>query len=69
MDKKAFPRAHDVVLSRRCNPGETAPVEPGAVFALGQNLCCYVPMAPLFTLRFSGGWSVDRTGGIRFGSS
>ncbi len=36
--KKAKPRAYDVVLSRRCNPGETAVVEPGVEFALGQNL-------------------------------
>jgi len=36
--KKAKPEAYDVVLSRRCNPGETAVVEPGMEFALGQNL-------------------------------
>lgn len=36
--RKAKPRAYDVVLSRRCNPGETAVVEPGMEFALGQNL-------------------------------
>lgn len=36
--KKAKPQAHDVVLSRRCNPGETAYVAPGEEFALGQNL-------------------------------
>lgn len=36
--KKACPQAHDVVLSRRCNPGETAYVAPGETFALGQNL-------------------------------
>lgn len=36
--RKAKPRAHDVVLSRRCNPGETAHVAPGMEFALGQNL-------------------------------
>ena len=35
---KAYPQAHDVVLSRRCNPGETAYVPSGAKFALGQNL-------------------------------
>jgi type I restriction enzyme S subunit len=36
--RKAKPAAYDVVLSRRCNPGETAVVEPGMEFALGQNL-------------------------------
>lgn len=36
--RKARPLAHDVVLSRRCNPGETAAVPPGLEFALGQNL-------------------------------
>lgn len=36
--RKALPRENDVVLSRRCNPGETAFVGPGTQFALGQNL-------------------------------
>ncbi len=36
--KKACPQAHDVVLSRRCNPGETAYVRGDVDFALGQNL-------------------------------
>jgi Restriction endonuclease S subunits len=36
--RKANPLGNDVVLSRRCNPGETAFVEPGMEFALGQNL-------------------------------
>ena len=36
--RKALPVANDVVLSRRCNPGETAHVPPGLKFALGQNL-------------------------------
>lgn len=36
--KKAKPKANDVVLSRRCNPGETAFVPLEAEFALGQNL-------------------------------
>lgn len=36
--RKANPQAYDVVLSRRCNPGETAFVPPGLVCALGQNL-------------------------------
>src|ERR671925_1155998 len=36
--RRARPRAYDVVLSRRCNPGETAFVSPGDSFALGQNL-------------------------------
>lgn len=36
--RKTRPQANDVVLSRRCNPGETAYVSPGMEFALGQNL-------------------------------
>jgi len=36
--EKARPKPHDVVLSRRCNPGVTAHVPPGTEFALGQNL-------------------------------
>ncbi|MCD4652718.1 restriction endonuclease subunit S, partial [bacterium] len=36
--KKAKPKANDVILSRRCNPGETAHVPGGIDFALGQNL-------------------------------
>ncbi len=36
--RKANPQADDVVLSRRCNPGETAYVPEGLEFALGQNL-------------------------------
>jgi type I restriction enzyme S subunit len=36
--KKADPQPFDMVLSRRCNPGETAYVRPGQRFALGQNL-------------------------------
>ena len=36
--KKASPKAYDVVLSRRCNPGETAYVPPDLSFAVGQNL-------------------------------
>lgn len=36
--RKAKPQHHDVVLSRRCNPGETAYVPAGLDFALGQNL-------------------------------
>jgi type I restriction enzyme, S subunit len=36
--RKAKPQHHDVVLSRRCNPGETAYVPAGLEFALGQNL-------------------------------
>jgi type I restriction enzyme S subunit len=41
--RKAKPKAYDVVLSRRCNPGETAVVEPGMEFALGQNLVLLRP--------------------------
>lgn len=36
--KKANPQNFDVVLSRRCNPGETAFVDGDIQFALGQNL-------------------------------
>ncbi len=36
--RKAKPSANDVILSRRCNPGETAVAPAGAEFALGQNL-------------------------------
>jgi type I restriction enzyme S subunit len=36
--KKAKPVFNDVILSRRCNPGETAFVERGLQCALGQNL-------------------------------
>jgi type I restriction enzyme S subunit len=36
--RKVKPAPQDVVLSRRCNPGETAYVPPGLDFALGQNL-------------------------------
>ncbi len=36
--RKAKPSASDVILSRRCNPGETAVVPPDLRFALGQNL-------------------------------
>ncbi|MHB1000824.1 MAG: restriction endonuclease subunit S [Armatimonadota bacterium] len=36
--RKTRPTAYDVVLSRRCNPGETAFVPAGLEFALGQNL-------------------------------
>jgi type I restriction enzyme S subunit len=36
--RKAKPQHHDVILSRRCNPGETAFVPAGLECALGQNL-------------------------------
>ncbi|MDE0189744.1 MAG: restriction endonuclease subunit S [Gammaproteobacteria bacterium] len=36
--KKARPQPHDVVLSRRTNPGATAIDRTGTEFALGQNL-------------------------------
>ena len=36
--RKADPQSYDVVLSRRCNPGETGSVSEGLRFALGQNL-------------------------------
>jgi type I restriction enzyme S subunit len=36
--RKASPEPYDVILSRRCNPGETAFVPPGLECALGQNL-------------------------------
>lgn len=36
--RKARPQHHDVILSRRCNPGETAYVPADLECALGQNL-------------------------------
>jgi type I restriction enzyme, S subunit len=36
--RKAKPTPNDVILSRRCNPGETAYVPEGLEIALGQNL-------------------------------
>lgn len=36
--RRARPQPNDVVLSRRCNPGETAYVSENSDFALGQNL-------------------------------
>src|SRR5207244_10059279 len=36
--RKAKPQPNDVILSRRCNPGETAGVPEGLECALGQNL-------------------------------
>lgn len=36
--KKTRPQEHDVLLSRRCNPGETAVVRSATEFAVGQNL-------------------------------
>ena len=36
--KKAKPQTNDVILSRRCNSGETAHVSSRTEFALGQNL-------------------------------
>lgn len=36
--RKAKPTANDVLLSRRCNPGESAFVPDGLEIALGQNL-------------------------------
>ena len=36
--QKAKPSANDVILSRRCNPGETAVTPPDLELALGQNL-------------------------------
>ncbi len=36
--RKARPQAFDVVLSRRCNPGETAFAPSDTEFAVGQNL-------------------------------
>jgi hypothetical protein len=36
--RKAKPAANDVILSRRCNPGDTAVAARDLEFALGQNL-------------------------------
>ncbi|HCG6388367.1 restriction endonuclease subunit S [Vibrio parahaemolyticus] len=40
---KANPSHGDIILSRRCNPGETAYVPKNAKFALGQNLVLLRP--------------------------
>ena len=40
--KKAKPQPWDIVLSRRCNPGETAVVAHGQDFALG--VCLNTPI-------------------------
>ncbi|WP_305815719.1 restriction endonuclease subunit S [Photobacterium leiognathi] len=37
-EEKAKPQEHDVILSRRCNPGETGYVTGDLEIALGQNL-------------------------------
>jgi type I restriction enzyme, S subunit len=37
-NRKANPQTNDVILSRRCNPGETSVVPDGLECALGQNL-------------------------------
>jgi type I restriction enzyme S subunit len=37
-NRKARPQPYDVILSRRCNPGETAFIPAGMECALGQNL-------------------------------
>ncbi|MBZ0152149.1 MAG: restriction endonuclease subunit S [Candidatus Eisenbacteria bacterium] len=36
--RRAKPQQHDIILSRRCNPGETAVVPVGVECAVGQNL-------------------------------
>ena len=41
--RKAKPQPHDVILSRRCNPGETAVIPEGLECALGQNLVLLRP--------------------------
>lgn len=41
--RKANPKYGDVILSRRCNSGETVYVPKGAKFALGQNLVLLRP--------------------------
>jgi len=41
--RKARPQPGDIVLSRRCNPGETAYPTPGLEFAVGQNLLLLRP--------------------------
>ncbi|MDI9849983.1 restriction endonuclease subunit S [Rhodoblastus sp. 17X3] len=60
--KKAKPRVHDVVLSRRTNPGVTATFGENCDFALGQNLVllrangkCVLPQF-LRWLTISPGW-------------
>ena len=43
--KKAAPQKDDIILSRRCNPGETAYVDGSRKFALGQNLVLLRPVS------------------------
>ena len=50
--KKVLPQEYDVILSRRCNPGETAVVPRGMSCALGQNLVILVRMVNIFTSFF-----------------
>ena len=42
--RKADPKYGDIILSRRCNSGETVYVPRGTKFALGQNLVLLRPM-------------------------
>ena len=42
--RKALPVENDVVLSRRCNPGETAFVPPGWSSRSVKTLSCFVLM-------------------------
>jgi len=43
--RKAKPSADDVILSRRCMPGETAVAPSDLEFARGRISCCFVRMA------------------------
>ena len=47
--KKLKPQAHDVIVVRRCNSGESALVPPGLECAIGQEV-------KSFNLSFCDGW-------------
>ena len=64
--RKADPETFDVVLSRRCNPGETGYV-PGKVSNLlwVRILSYFDPMGHVFLNRFFGGLSAVHYGGSK----
>ena len=61
--KKANPLKDDVVLSRRCNPGETAHVSGQVKFALGQNWYYCDPILAKFYQTSFAGLYADHSGG------
>jgi type I restriction enzyme S subunit len=66
--RKTKPQVWDVIVSRRCNPGETAVVPPDLECALGQNLVilrstgsCVFPPFLRWLLRSPAWWDQVRT--------